>query len=183
MPEMVTCPMCQRSVPADVVHTCPGGPVHVGHWTVTTPDTKETFPRGPSNEQTLLAELWQVKAERDKLQAFKDWCHSYLDTHGVPHHPPGPHGAEGCRIGDRMDWLMAKLANAEQAADHIAAEDRAERDALAVTAERQAEQIKRLRESLEWAFGEVIRDGKSPCLDGGKVAAVCAILKETAPPA
>jgi hypothetical protein len=44
--------------------------------------------------------------ERDKLQAFKDWVHAYLDQHGVPHHPPGTHGAEGCRIGDRMDWLM-----------------------------------------------------------------------------
>lgn len=43
-----------------------------------------------------------------KLHAFKDWVHAYLDRHGVPHHPPGPHGAEGCRIGDRMDWLMAQ---------------------------------------------------------------------------
>ena len=48
-------------------------------------------------------------AERDKLQAFKDWVHKYLDDHGVPHHPPGSHGAEGCRIGDRMDWLMARV--------------------------------------------------------------------------
>lgn len=53
-------------------------------------------------------------AERDKLQAFKDWTHRYLDSHGVPHHPPGTHGAEGCRIGDRMDWLMAKLETAER---------------------------------------------------------------------
>jgi hypothetical protein len=45
--------------------------------------------------------------ERDKLQAFKDWVHAYLDGVGVPHHPPGTHGAAGCRIGDRMDWLMA----------------------------------------------------------------------------
>jgi hypothetical protein len=50
--------------------------------------------------------LARVTAERDKLQRFKDWVHKYLDDHGVPHHPPGTHGAEGCRIGDRMDWLM-----------------------------------------------------------------------------
>lgn len=60
-----------------------------------------------------MSELEQVKAERDKLQAFKDWVHTYLDAHGVPHHPPGIHGAEGCRIGDRMDWLMERLRRAE----------------------------------------------------------------------
>ena len=49
-------------------------------------------------------------AERQK---FKDWVHNYLDTHGVPHHPPGTHGEHGCRIGDRMDWLMEQLANKE----------------------------------------------------------------------
>ncbi len=66
MPEMVTCPMCQRSAPADTVHTCPGVPVHVGHWTVTASDTKETFPRGPSNEQTLITELGEVKRALEK---------------------------------------------------------------------------------------------------------------------
>lgn len=56
----------------------------------------------------LLAACQRAEAERDKLQAFKDWVHRYLDCHGVPHHPPGTHGAEGCRIGDRLDWLMAE---------------------------------------------------------------------------
>lgn len=51
-----------------------------------------------------------LTAECDKLQAFKDWVHAYLDGHGVPHHPPGTHGAAGCRIGDRMDWLMQRHA-------------------------------------------------------------------------
>jgi hypothetical protein len=66
----------------------------------------------PSREDVarLTARVAELSAERDKLQAFKDWVHNYLDTHGVPHHPPGPHGAEGCRIGDRMDWLMSRLA-------------------------------------------------------------------------
>lgn len=50
-----------------------------------------------------------LRAKCDKLQAFKDWVHAYLDQHDVPHHPPGSHGAAGCRIGDRMDWLMAHL--------------------------------------------------------------------------
>ncbi len=51
-----------------------------------------------------------LRAERNALQAFKDWVHGYLDRHGVPHHPPGTHGAEGCRIGDRMDWLMSRVS-------------------------------------------------------------------------
>ncbi len=203
----------------------------------------ETFPRPPSNEQTLLTELGEAKARCLKLQAFKDWVHAYLDTHGVPHHPPGPHGAEGCRIGDRMDWLMGQQAelraiDERMCADYSTmveqlAEASAERDALAVAAEQynegidnwikrsyaqdeqilglQAErdtarsevkrlteiitgwraeydhkenvtreQIARLRESLEWAFGETNRD-ENYFLNGSKVAAVCAILKETAP--
>lgn len=56
----------------------------------------------------VLAELAEARRERDKLQAFKDWVHSYLDGKGVPHHPPGTHGASGCRIGDRMDYLWAE---------------------------------------------------------------------------
>ncbi len=45
-----------------------------------------------------------------KLQAFKDWTHAWLDSHGVPKEfPDGPHSKEGCRIGDRMDWLWAEM--------------------------------------------------------------------------
>lgn len=57
--------------------------------------------------------LTKEQADSKKLQAFKDWVHSFLDTHGVPHHPPGSHGAAGCRIGDRMDWLMARVQKEE----------------------------------------------------------------------
>ena len=45
---------------------------------------------------------------RDKLQAFKDWVHAYLDRHDVPQHPPGEQGVAGCRIGDRLNWLVAR---------------------------------------------------------------------------
>ncbi len=57
----------------------------------------------------IVGRVMQLEAAVAKLQAFKDWVHGYLDSHGVPHHPPGTHGAEGCRIGDRMDWLMAEM--------------------------------------------------------------------------
>lgn len=59
------------------------------------------------------AEIQRLKTAVAKLQRFKDWVHAYLDTAGVPHHPPGIHGAEGCRIGDRMDWLADRLRAAE----------------------------------------------------------------------
>ena len=61
----------------------------------------------------MRAERDALKSERDALKAFKSWVHKYLDDHGVPHHPPGTHGAEGCRIGDRMDWLMARVVKAD----------------------------------------------------------------------
>ncbi len=64
--------------------------------------------------ETLPQHLETLAAERDKLQAFKDWVHTYLDQHGVPHHPPGTHGAAGCRIGDRMDWLIKRLNESVQ---------------------------------------------------------------------
>ena len=62
-----------------------------------------------------LVRAWIRRAV--KLQAFKDWVHAYLDAQDVPHHPPGTHGAAGCRIGDRMDWLMNKLHTAERERD------------------------------------------------------------------
>lgn len=61
-----------------------------------------------------LESAYEVSADTgklaNKLQAFKDWVHAYLDAQGVPKEfPDGPHTREGCRIGDRMDWLVAEL--------------------------------------------------------------------------
>lgn len=63
----------------------------------------------------LLARVRELQRDRQRLLkelesllAFKKWTHAYLDSKGVPHHPPGSHGAEGCRIGDRMDWIWAE---------------------------------------------------------------------------
>lgn len=58
----------------------------------------------------LRQQLAEAVKERDKLAVFKKWVHDYLDGKGIPHHPPGTHGAEGCRIGDRMDYLFAEFA-------------------------------------------------------------------------
>lgn len=64
--------------------------------------------------------IWIVAnaaAIADRLEAgekFKKWVHDYLDGKGIPTHPDGPHSKEGCRIGDRMDMVFARLAAAEK---------------------------------------------------------------------
>jgi hypothetical protein len=45
-----------------------------------------------------------------RLQRFKDWVHDWLDNHDVPvEFPDGPHTVEGCRIGDRLDYLNDEI--------------------------------------------------------------------------
>ncbi len=117
-----------------------------------------------------------LKAQRDKLQAFKDWCHSYLDTHGVPKEfPDGPHSREGCRIGDRMDWLMARCEAAEFNCSVAQKGWQQTLDDLMKVVDgfnTAQEQIRRLRESL-WNM----LNGPIPA-EADKARAV---LKETSP--
>lgn len=51
--------------------------------------------------------LGGLEADRAKLQAFKNYVHRRLDEAGVPTDPNGPHQARGCRIGDRLDLVLA----------------------------------------------------------------------------
>lgn len=55
--------------------------------------------------------VWQyvkaLEAERDKLAAFKAYVHKRLDAAGVPTDPESPHRAKGCRIGGRLDDVLA----------------------------------------------------------------------------
>ncbi len=55
----------------------------------------------------LRGEVLKLTVERDKLQKFKDYVHARLDAAGVPTDPDSPHKAEGCRIGGRLDILIA----------------------------------------------------------------------------
>ena len=52
--------------------------------------------------------LEQLIAERDALLAFKSYVHKRLDDAGVPVDPDSPHKAAGCRIGGRLDILIAQ---------------------------------------------------------------------------
>ncbi len=98
-------------------------------------------PRTEDHVGTLGVTVEQAVADLIKLakerQAFKDWVHAYLDAHGVPHHPPGTHGAEGCRIGDRLDWLIKALSTSSA------------EDALRSENEAMRAEIERLRGELE----------------------------------
>lgn len=44
-----------------------------------------------------------------ELRAFKAYVHRRLDEAGVPTHPEGPHSAEGCRVGDRLDLVFHEV--------------------------------------------------------------------------
>ncbi len=111
-----------RHVLADALAARPGVPLSPTSRNVhrMTPETMKELAdlvhARSAGDERAAAEVERVTAERDKLQRFKDWVHNYLDTHGVPHHPPGTHGAEGCRIGDRMDWLMERVNQLAEAA-------------------------------------------------------------------
>lgn len=65
-----------------------------------------------------------LRAERDKLAAFKAFVHRRLDEIGVPVDPPGEHRDAGCRIGQRIDWLVARLVKFRDQA--LAAEDQSD---------------------------------------------------------
>lgn len=52
--------------------------------------------------------LATLREEVAKLQKFKDYVHKRLDEAGVPADPDSPHRAEGCRIGGRLDIVLAK---------------------------------------------------------------------------
>lgn len=58
----------------------------------------------------VIKELRELRAARDKLQAFKDYVHQRLDDSDIPTHPDGPHSQKGCRIGDRLDIALASCA-------------------------------------------------------------------------
>lgn len=64
---------------------------------------------GDDSPETVNHRIEALQTEHDKLLKFKQYVHERLDKHGIPHHSPGVHGAEGCRIGDRLDYVFSTL--------------------------------------------------------------------------
>lgn len=67
----------------------------------------------------LAADLARVEGERGKLQAFKDYVHKRLDEAGIPKEPNGEHSKAGCRVGDRLDIVLAAEAKAARVAEAL----------------------------------------------------------------
>lgn len=59
-------------------------------------------------EQRIRAHIAALEAELDALQAFKIYVHNRLTLAGIATHPDGPHTKQGCRIGDRLDIVLAE---------------------------------------------------------------------------
>jgi hypothetical protein len=73
---------------------------------------RDSVGQTPLIEVHELAELAVKLVER--LEAFKAYVHRRLDEAGVPADPDSPHRAEGCRIGGRLDLVLATMKRAEE---------------------------------------------------------------------
>lgn len=58
----------------------------------------------PKLQRRIIA---RFVCEVEKLKKFKEYVHGRLDAAGVPTDPESPHKAEGCRIGGRLDIVLA----------------------------------------------------------------------------
>lgn len=76
------------------------------------PDGKQNMP-AQELPDAAADEIRHLQALAKKLQAFKDFVHGRLDEMGVAADPKGEHSAKGCRIGDRLDLLQARVTKAE----------------------------------------------------------------------
>lgn len=54
----------------------------------------------------IKRELAALAADVEKLSAFKAFVHEFLDRNGVPTDPPGTMREEGCRVGQRLKYLV-----------------------------------------------------------------------------
>lgn len=55
-------------------------------------------------------DVGRLTEERNKAETWKTYVHEYLDKRGVPKEfPEGKHTKEGCRIGDRLDYVFDQL--------------------------------------------------------------------------
>lgn len=109
------------------VVSTPGGDRMVDHEGALPPSLEgavATLIREAKYLESAYRALQERVAETEK---FKAWVHAYLDARGVPQEfPDGPHTAEGCRIGDRLDWLMAQIPAAGEGLDKLVAPEQPE---------------------------------------------------------
>lgn len=64
------------------------------------------------------AEIARLRGRCDHLERFKAYVHGRLDSAGVPADPESSHKAEGCRIGGRLDLVLARWVGPPSPATH-----------------------------------------------------------------
>lgn len=69
-------------------------------------ETRTIFPS--TIHEAYVPVVADLIAERDALAKFKAYVHQRLDEAGVPVDPDSPHKAAGCRIGGRLDFVLAE---------------------------------------------------------------------------
>jgi hypothetical protein len=127
------------------------------------------------------------KAEADlaALQRFKTYVHERLDQAGVPEKPePANHALHGCRVGDRLDFLLGQRDFNERRWQEVArlhADERTRRQALEYRDLRLTEEyvkLEKLIESLDQAMAAPERIASDTAAVGGFLSSLH--LTETA---
>lgn len=80
---------------------------------------KEIAAFDASQIDALATRAHRAEEQVAKLQAFKDYVHKRLDDAGVPADPESPHKAKGCRIGGRLDLVLAADAQTHTLEDAL----------------------------------------------------------------
>jgi hypothetical protein len=60
-----------------------------------------------------------LRERAEKAERFKAYVHKRLDEAGVPVDPPSPHREQGCRIGGRLDYVLAEAAQKDEQLSHV----------------------------------------------------------------
>lgn len=87
-----------------------GDEVCVGEHTAETIATEAAAKIEKLKAMSVITHVIEVEKQRDKLQAFKDYVHKWLDDNDVPHDPaPEQNRETGCRIEGRLNWLNNRV--------------------------------------------------------------------------
>jgi hypothetical protein len=103
---------------------------------------------GDAATDALLYDLRAARTALAALAKFKAYVHRRLDEAGVPTDPDSPHKAEGCRIGGRLDIVLA-LREQGGAFDHLEAAREACRLSPGESAEAEALRAE-FRKGAQW---------------------------------
>lgn len=71
-------------------------------------EQEATRRRASGADEGSRSRLMSAQDDVTNLLRFKAYVHARLDDAGIPTHPEGPHSQAGCRIGDRLDILIAE---------------------------------------------------------------------------